>query len=237
MLVAKISHHRNISILYLTQNLFDENKCTRTISLNAHYLVLFKNRRDAGQFAIFARQRYPICWKFAIEGYEDATSFLLFMKTYIHLASSQHEFAEQVSYMFSGLIRIVILYAFFGNNIRQKSAETSLVQLWPVYKMLRKVIRFPVMMINFVFVNRPIPVLSSYGKTSWKAHGKLYLSSVTENRHGKRHGIKNILNYGVQHMHVCDSFYLLVDRRPRTVIHASSTMRRHPHCHRGSMCY
>ena len=71
---TKISHHRNISILYLTQNLFDKNKYARTISLNAHYLVLFKNRRDAGQFAIFARQMYPTCWKFAVEGYEDATN-------------------------------------------------------------------------------------------------------------------------------------------------------------------
>ena len=46
---TKISHHRNISILYLTQNLFDENKYVRTISLNAHYLVRFKNPRDASQ--------------------------------------------------------------------------------------------------------------------------------------------------------------------------------------------
>jgi len=35
--------------------------------------------------------------------------FFLFMKTYILLTSSQHEFAEQVSYVFNGLIRIVIL--------------------------------------------------------------------------------------------------------------------------------
>ena len=59
-----ISHHHSISILYLTQNLFDKNKYVRTISLNAHYLTLFKNRRDAGQFVIFARQMYPTCWKF-----------------------------------------------------------------------------------------------------------------------------------------------------------------------------
>ena len=34
----------------------------------------FKNRRDAGQFAIFARLIYPTYCKFAVEGYEDATS-------------------------------------------------------------------------------------------------------------------------------------------------------------------
>jgi len=71
---TKISHHRNISILHFTQNLFDKNKYARTISLNAHYLVLFKNPRDASQFATLARQMCPSSWKFAIEAYEDATS-------------------------------------------------------------------------------------------------------------------------------------------------------------------
>ena len=36
-ILTKISHHRNMSILYLTQNVFDKNKHARTISLNAHY--------------------------------------------------------------------------------------------------------------------------------------------------------------------------------------------------------
>jgi len=70
---TKRSHHRNISILYLIQNVFDKNKYVRTITLNAHYLVLFKNPRDAGQFAILARQMYPNSSKFAIEAYADAT--------------------------------------------------------------------------------------------------------------------------------------------------------------------
>ena len=56
---TKISHDRDMSILYVTQNLFDKNKYVRTITLNWHYLVLFKNCRDAGQFAIFARQMKP----------------------------------------------------------------------------------------------------------------------------------------------------------------------------------
>jgi len=71
---AKISHHRDISILHLTQNLFVRNKFARTISLNSHYLLPFKNPRDAGRFALLARQMYPNSWKFAVEGYQDATS-------------------------------------------------------------------------------------------------------------------------------------------------------------------
>ena len=70
---TKISHRRNISILHLTQNLFHKNRHMRTISLNSHYLVLFKNQRDVGQFTILARQIYPSSWKFAEEAYRDAT--------------------------------------------------------------------------------------------------------------------------------------------------------------------
>ena len=72
-LFTKGSHHRNVSVLYLTQNLFHKNKHARTISLNSHYMVLFKNPRDAGQFAILARQMYPSGSKFAEEAYRDAT--------------------------------------------------------------------------------------------------------------------------------------------------------------------
>jgi len=49
---TKILHHRNVSVVYLTQKVFDRNRYARTISLNAHYLVLFKNPRDASQFAM-----------------------------------------------------------------------------------------------------------------------------------------------------------------------------------------
>jgi len=50
----KIYHHGNISILYQNSKLVQQKYAT-TIRLNAHYLVLFMNPRDAGQFATFAR--------------------------------------------------------------------------------------------------------------------------------------------------------------------------------------
>ena len=59
--------------MYLAQNLFPKNKFARTISLNAHCMVLFKNPRDASQFANLARQMYPKRSQFAVEAYEDAT--------------------------------------------------------------------------------------------------------------------------------------------------------------------
>ena len=66
---TKISYHRNHSVVYLTQNLFFKNKQTRTLSLNSHYIVLFKNARDATQVANLARQS-----TFMIEAFKNATS-------------------------------------------------------------------------------------------------------------------------------------------------------------------
>jgi len=71
---TRVSHHKNLSVLYLSQNLFYGSKQNRTISLNAHYLVLFKNARDATQISHLASQMYPGKSKYMIESYRDATS-------------------------------------------------------------------------------------------------------------------------------------------------------------------
>jgi len=71
---TKISHHMDVSVMYLTQNIFFGGKQNRTIGLNAHYLVLFRNPRDATQVAHLARQMYPGKSKFLVEAFKDATS-------------------------------------------------------------------------------------------------------------------------------------------------------------------
>jgi hypothetical protein len=73
-LFTKGSHHRNISVLFITQNLFHQKAGARDISLNAHYMVLFKNPRDAAQVTYLARQISPENPKFLVEAYRDATS-------------------------------------------------------------------------------------------------------------------------------------------------------------------
>lgn len=70
---TKGSHHRNTSIIHLTQNLFHKGKEHRTISLNAHYMVLFKNPRDAKQVTNLGKQMYPGNVKFLQEAFDDAT--------------------------------------------------------------------------------------------------------------------------------------------------------------------
>ena len=71
---TKYVHHRNLSCLYLVQNLFFQGKVSRTINLNTNYLVLFKNPRDKYQVMLMARQMFPGKSAFFMECFEDATS-------------------------------------------------------------------------------------------------------------------------------------------------------------------
>ncbi|GFQ73128.1 uncharacterized protein TNCT_736051 [Trichonephila clavata] len=52
------AHHSRISVILILQNLFPRNKVMRDISLNAQYIILFKNNRDVRQIQCFARQLY-----------------------------------------------------------------------------------------------------------------------------------------------------------------------------------
>ncbi|GFR25676.1 uncharacterized protein TNCT_265891 [Trichonephila clavata] len=52
------AHHSRISVILILQNLFARNKVMRDISLNAQYIILFKNNRDVDQIQCFARQLY-----------------------------------------------------------------------------------------------------------------------------------------------------------------------------------
>ena len=45
-LFTRGSHHRNLSVIYIMQNLFHQGKGSRSISLNSHYLVLFTTGRN-----------------------------------------------------------------------------------------------------------------------------------------------------------------------------------------------
>lgn len=73
-LFTKGCHHRNISVFFITQNLFHQGRGQRDISLNAHYLICFKNPRDKVQIKCLARQIHPENPKFIEEAYNDATN-------------------------------------------------------------------------------------------------------------------------------------------------------------------
>ena len=72
-LFIKGSHHLNMSVIFITQNLFFANKDFRTLSLNAHYLVIFKNPRDMSQIGYISRQAFPANPRFLTAVYNGET--------------------------------------------------------------------------------------------------------------------------------------------------------------------
>lgn len=79
---TKGSHHYNLSVIFVTQNIFNQVKGCRDISLNAHYIVCFKNPRDKQQILHLSKQVNPENPKYIQEAYIDATTrpfgYLLF---------------------------------------------------------------------------------------------------------------------------------------------------------------
>lgn len=68
------SHHHNVSVILILQNIFPRIKVMRDISLNAHYLILFRNTRDANQVNCLARQIYPRNSTYLCDAYIKATA-------------------------------------------------------------------------------------------------------------------------------------------------------------------
>ena len=73
-LFVKGMHHRHLSVTILNQNMYCQGKHSRTISLNAHILVLMKNPRDLSQIQCSASQAFVGKSKFLLEAFKDATS-------------------------------------------------------------------------------------------------------------------------------------------------------------------
>jgi hypothetical protein len=71
-LFVRGSHHWNVGIIHIVQNLFYANM--RTARINSHYLVLLKNPSDRLQVMTLARQLYPHKYKSFLEAFEDACS-------------------------------------------------------------------------------------------------------------------------------------------------------------------
>ena len=68
------SHHQNISVILLMQNLFHQGKQSRSINTNAQFLVLFKNPRDRLQIKTLAMQMFPQKWRKFLETFEHETN-------------------------------------------------------------------------------------------------------------------------------------------------------------------
>ena len=89
-LFTKGSHHKGISVLYLTQNLFQPGKLSRTISLNSHYMLIFRNPRDSLGICTLAKQMFTRHVNYLIESFRDATS-----KPYGYLLIDCHQLTPE----------------------------------------------------------------------------------------------------------------------------------------------
>lgn len=91
-LFTKDSHHRKITVTYMTQDLFPKGKFAKTISRNAQYIIAFKNPRDQLGVRILTQQAFPQEFKDVLNVYRDATEkpygYLMFD---LHPNSSDHE--------------------------------------------------------------------------------------------------------------------------------------------------
>jgi hypothetical protein len=81
--IIKGSHHRNISLVLITQNLFYQGQSSRTIFLNSKYITVLKNPRDKTQIVYLARQVYP----------ENISSF---HKAYLEACKDPHSYLSWI---------------------------------------------------------------------------------------------------------------------------------------------
>lgn len=72
-LFTRNSHHRDITVLYLCQDMFPVGKYAKTISRNAHYVVAFKNPRDQLGVRNVLLQAFPGTWQLALQVFQQAT--------------------------------------------------------------------------------------------------------------------------------------------------------------------
>ena len=72
-LLTRDSHHKGITVIYMTQDMFPKGKNAKTISRNARYIIAFKNPRDQLGVLILAQQAFPQDFKEVLNVYRDTT--------------------------------------------------------------------------------------------------------------------------------------------------------------------
>ena len=88
-LFTKHSHHQNVTVLYLCQDMFPVGKYAKSISRNAHYIVAFKNPRDQLGVRNVLLQSFPNEWKNCLHTFQHVTARPFgYMLMDLHPASS-----------------------------------------------------------------------------------------------------------------------------------------------------
>lgn len=88
-LFIKGVHHRNISLMYITQNLFNQGRFARDMRLNLHYYIIFKSPTFLSQVSLLNHQLFPQAKGFLDDAYKKATE-----KPYTYLFLNLHPHCE-----------------------------------------------------------------------------------------------------------------------------------------------
>ena len=93
-LFTKHSHHQNITVIYLCQDLFPAGKFAKTISRNAHYITAFKNPRDQFGLRNLLQQSFPTQCREVMETFRKVTDErpFAYMLLDLHPASRDDQF-------------------------------------------------------------------------------------------------------------------------------------------------
>lgn len=86
-LMTKDVHHKPITLIYVTHNIFPKGNDSKTRRLNAHYLIVFKNPHDSSQIDILGRQMYPKVKNFLSSVYSVVTA----QRPYSYLLIDSHQ--------------------------------------------------------------------------------------------------------------------------------------------------
>lgn len=98
-LFTKLSHHLCISVIFISQNMYAQGKCSRNISMNVHYFFVLCNPRDVGQINMLAKQTG--LGEELKKSYRDC----VLRKTYGYMFISLHP-ADVAKYAYSGNPRL-----------------------------------------------------------------------------------------------------------------------------------
>jgi hypothetical protein len=97
------SHHCNTSVFSILHNQYNQEKFTRTMSLNTHYLINFPNKRDKSQITRLNTQIFP-----SYPGFLQAVSAEVAKKPYepfiVNLHPDTPEYLSVIANIFPGSI-------------------------------------------------------------------------------------------------------------------------------------
>ena len=89
-MVTRLTHHCNLGLFILSQNLFQKGPVYRCLSLNTHYFIFCQTRRDHAQLLYFGRQLFPLRPNLLYSSYLKATDGLKYghLRVDLHPASN-----------------------------------------------------------------------------------------------------------------------------------------------------